>query len=67
MTSVMIPCASCTRFHRENDQGETCTAFPTAIPREILYGGHDHRTPFEGDGGIQWEPVPGMEFLAEED
>lgn len=34
----------------------TCKAFPNRIPIEILKGKHDHRTPFEGDNGIQYEP-----------
>ena len=33
-----------------------CLAFPDGIPEEILTGDHDHKKPFEGDNGIQFEP-----------
>jgi hypothetical protein len=31
-----------------------CDVFPDEIPLEIIRGKHDHRTPFPGDGGIQY-------------
>lgn len=34
----------------------TCKAFPWRIPDEILKGQDDHKLPFRGDGGTQWEP-----------
>jgi len=33
-----------------------CTAFPDGIPEEIVTWRHYHRHPFEGDGGIRFEP-----------
>lgn len=33
-----------------------CKAFPAGIPDEILSGDDDHREPFRGDNGIQYEP-----------
>ena len=35
-----------------------CKAFPKEIPDVILRYEHDHKTPIEGDNGIQYEPKP---------
>ena len=48
---LKIPCSSCKHYNKDL----TCKAFPDRIPIEILDGEHDHRTPFDGDGGIQYE------------
>lgn len=59
MTSADIhfisPCANCRHKHLDS---ATCNAFPGGIPREILRGHHDHKTPYPGDNGIQYEPMP---------
>ncbi len=42
---------------------QTCTAFPDGIPDVIFNNEFDHRQPYEGDHGIQWES-DGEEFPA---
>jgi hypothetical protein len=56
MTSVVPPiCAGCK--HLTTDLMESkCDAFPAGIPWEILLSKADHRKPFAGDSGIQFEP-----------
>jgi hypothetical protein len=46
-------CIGCLRYRKDGG----CDAFPKGIPYEILFGSHDHREPFRGDGGIQFEPL----------
>ena len=46
-----VMCNECAHYHWDS----TCDAFPKGIPSEILYRG-EHDTPFEGDGGIRFEP-----------
>lgn len=47
-------CVHCTHKHKS---GATCRAFPDGIPMKILLNEHDHRKPFEGDNGVQFEPA----------
>lgn len=48
-----LQCAKCK--HYQDDL--RCMAFER-IPAEILTGEHDHRKPYPGDNGIQFEPLP---------
>jgi hypothetical protein len=57
-------CIGC-RHWRLHD-GRTCDAFPErdSIPLEIWLGDNDHRQPFPGDHGIQFEPYTPEEIRA---
>lgn len=53
-----LQCMSCKHLHEREQQAKTgrnCAAFQF-IPMTILNDEVDHRQPFEGDNGIQWEP-----------
>ena len=45
-------CGNCKHLQKDG----TCTAFPKGIPYKILEAQHDHREPYEGDGGVRFEP-----------
>lgn len=47
------PCMSCVHKHAG---AATCEAFPDGIPMEMLDGTNQHREPYDGDNGIQYEP-----------
>lgn len=40
--------------------GYTCEAFPDGVPEELMWKYYDHRKPYPGDHGIQFEPQPNM-------
>ena len=47
---------SCLRCKHLNEDNISCKAFPDVIPHDIKAGIIDHRKPFRGDHGIQFEP-----------
>jgi hypothetical protein len=51
----MPQCDQCARCDHYRGLGE-CVAFPQGIPERIMTGGHDHREPYPGDGGVTWTP-----------
>lgn len=46
-------CITCRHYTGDH----ACAAFPDRIPQEILSGLFDHSQPYEGDHGIQREPL----------
>ena len=48
-------CSVCVHKHAGT---ATCDAFKKKIPDAILVNQHDHRNPYEGDGGVLFERVP---------
>lgn len=56
-TTLLPICFQCRHIGWvEPSIGWTCKAFPKGIPTEILASRHNHRRPFPGDHGIQFEP-----------
>jgi hypothetical protein len=61
MTSLGMPiCLGCRHFDRTAPgPGFACAAFPAGIPDAIIESRADHRVPFDGDGGIRFDPIDG--------
>ncbi len=47
----------CWKCEHKTLGASTCAAFPRDIPETIILGEFNHRRPFPGDNGIQFEPV----------
>ena len=53
ITPYSLVCTFCA--HLRDSELRTCDAFPNGIPREIWLEENDHRKPYLGDNGIQFE------------
>jgi hypothetical protein len=53
---LRIGCHTCAHFGHA--RGTRCAAFPDGIPLAIRNSPHDHREPYEGEGGILYKPPP---------
>ena len=51
---LLSSCVLCKHKHLGKN---TCAAFSNGIPPHILSGKFDHFEPYDGDHGIQFEPV----------
>jgi hypothetical protein len=51
-------CALCKHFADGDPLVRRCAAFPDGIPLPIWTGEDNHRSPYPGDHGIQFEPLP---------
>ena len=60
--SVLADCFMCR--HLIPSGFPHCAAYPEGIPWEIQAGQVDHRLPWAGDHGIQYEPMSPEEFRA---
>ena len=52
--AVYESCLTCVHIDRKDIT--KCKAFPRGIPFLIISGGIEHTKPFDGDGGIIYEP-----------
>lgn len=49
-------CTHCKYIDLESIEHK-CLAYPSHIPDKIWFGKNDHKNPYPGDHGIQFEPV----------
>jgi len=51
---IVSQCEKCVWIRQTESR---CAAFPDGIPPEIRLNKHDHKKPYKGDNGIQFEPL----------
>lgn len=57
-------CFECVHYQETGGTPEhphTCNAFPNGIPKPIFDNEVSHTQPYEGDNGILYQPLPGVE------
>lgn len=64
VTQYLMPMCMYCKHYSWDGEPWTCDAFPDGIPEEIAHSGFIHTKPYEGDNGIQFEPVAGQEKAA---
>lgn len=57
MTLRHTQCVFCKHYINITKVGQhpTCSAFPKEIPEEVLWNKFDHKNPYPGDNGVQFE------------
>lgn len=63
MNEAIPICIYCKHFFPGPKGFPNCAAYPDRIPDAILQSEVDHRRPFKGDHGIQFEMVPGLDEM----
>ena len=56
LSGISLGTSECGKCAHRHWSGSTCEAFPNGIPGAILRGEVEHRLPYPGDRGIQFEP-----------
>ena len=59
MAIIKSKCLRCKHFDGKKTWTPMfiCLAYKKGVPKDIYMNEHDHVEPFEGDNGIQFEPI----------